>query len=183
MARQFITGDRELEKTLKTLADKAADQIARSAIGAGLTVMKGAIKKAAPVGNTGMLKKSIGSRFERAKKGRPVVAKAGINIGKRKKNRPHKVAIGPHAHLIALGTDDRIRNRIGGKFAYLKNPTPRQRFTGRVTPNGFVKAATLSSTARVAAVMKKRAQKKLDDWAKALARANKRQAARAGHIR
>ena len=120
MARQFITGDVELEKTLAKLADKAADRVARSAIGAGLTVMKGAIKKAAPVGKTGMLKKSIGSRFQRASHGKPVVAKAGVNVGKKKKKEINTKRA-PHAHLVALGTKARTRKRLGGKYASTVN--------------------------------------------------------------
>lgn len=160
MARQFITGDVELEKTLAKLADKAADRVARSAIGAGLTVMKGAIKKAAPVGKTGMLKKSIGSRFQRASHGKPVVAKAGVNVGKKKKKEVNTKRA-PHAHLVALGTKARTRKRLGGKYAYIQDPSPAQLSTGSVTANEFVKFAASSARGRMAAKMKERAAKTL----------------------
>jgi hypothetical protein len=91
--------------------------------------MKGAIKKAAPVGKTGMLKKSIGSRFQRASKGRPVVAKAGVNVGKKKKKEINTKRA-PHAHLVALGTKARTRKRLGGKYAYITRPVTRSTVNG-----------------------------------------------------
>jgi hypothetical protein len=111
MARQIVTGIPELERTLKTLADKAADRVARSAIGGGLTVAAKRIRQAAPKGKTGALKKSIRSRFERQKGSRPTTAKVGINVGKQKKTAAAmaKQIRAPHAHLVALGTKRRRR--------------------------------------------------------------------------
>jgi HK97 gp10 family phage protein len=167
MARIFLTGDKKLEATLKRLADKEADKIAKSALGAGLTVMVSAIRKAAPVGPTGNLKAGIGKRLEKGKRGGAFTAKAGINVGKRTKAVLSRKNFGPHAHLVALGTKARIRKSIGGKFGYITNPTPSQLSTGTMPKNPFVKHAASSSKTAVRAAMRKRAAKAL---AKAVAK-------------
>jgi len=159
MSRQLITGDKELEKLLSKLADKSADRVARSAIGGGLTVLKQAIKKNAPVGKTGALKKSIGSRFTRAKGNRPPSAKAGIGVGKRKKTATGFKA--PHSHLVALGTKRRTRTKLGGKYARVTDPTPEQLTTGTMPENSFLKEAVLAARPKLMAKMKERAAKSL----------------------
>tara|TARA_R110000824_G_scaffold28583_1_gene95884 strand:- start:91 stop:645 length:555 start_codon:yes stop_codon:yes gene_type:complete len=166
MARQFITGDAELERTLSKLSDKGADRVARSALGAGVAVMRSAIKKAAPVGATGTLKKNIGSRLQKAKRGRPVVAKAGVNVGKKKKTAASLEGRGkraPHAHLVALGTKPRARfRRVGGLFN-IPFPTPAQGNTGTMPKNEFVRLAVVQSRNRMLSKMKQRAAKKLKE--------------------
>ena len=107
MARKIITGLPELEKTLKNLADKTADKIARSALRAGVVVVAKAEKAAAPVGKTGQLKASIGSRVGKGRGG-IFQAKAGVNVGKRTKAKQAKGPMAPHAHLAALGTQPRM---------------------------------------------------------------------------
>lgn len=148
MARQWITGDAELERTLAALGDdKAADRVAKSAIGAGLTVLRKAIRAAAPVGPTGNLKASIGRRLERATSRRRSVGKAGINVGKQSSRSKEKVNA-PHSHLVALGTKQRFHK--SGKSV------------GRMTPNPFVRLATVASTAAVSQAMHTRAAKALE---------------------
>jgi HK97 gp10 family phage protein len=142
MARTILTGDKEIENTLTKLADKAADRVARNALGAGLTVVAKAMKQAAPVGKTGAVKASIGKRNEKKKRTGVMEAKAGINVGKKTKQ---KGRFAPHAHLVALGTKPRQRKRIGGRFSYLKNPTPQQLSTGTMPANSFVRMAYESS--------------------------------------
>jgi len=165
MARKVITGDVALEKTLRHLADKSADKVAKAALGGSLTVLKRNIKKAAPVGATGNLKASIGSRFEkgsRQNKGK-VRAIAGINVGKRTK--AEKAAgsrvRGPHAHLVALGTKARFRKTLGGKFSAIKNPTTDQLSTGVMPSNPFVKNAAGQGHAQMLLASQKRAAKAL----------------------
>jgi len=163
MARQIITGDKELERALSRLADKSADRVARSAIGGGLTVLAQGIRKAAPVGKTKSLKKSIGSRFTRAKGKHQPSAKAGINVGKQKKTAEgfKKRVNAPHAHLVGLGTTRRTRTRLGGKFAAIRNPSSRQLSTGTMPSNPFVKQAVLAARPKLMARMKERAAKAL----------------------
>lgn len=161
MARKIITGDKELEATLKHLADKSADAVARSAVGGALAVLKRNIKKAAPVGPTGNLKASVGSRFDKAarKNRNTVTAKAGLNVGKKTKR---KKVNGPHAHLVALGTKPRFRKTLGGKFAGIKNPTNDQLSTGTMPSNAFVRDATGRSVSQMRTASVKRATKALE---------------------
>lgn len=148
MARKWLTGDVELEATLKALGnDKAADRVARSALGAALTATRNAIAKDAPVGPTGNLKRSIGKRFEKGKKTKyRVVSKAGVNVGKNKKDGTNKRA--PHGHLVALGTEDRTHK--SGKSV------------GRMTPNPFVRTAVQASLGAVREKMRTQAAKALE---------------------
>lgn len=159
MARRFIVGDLQLEATLKHLADKSADKIAKSAIGAGLTVLVKAMKKESPVGATTAVKNSIGRRFEKNKRTGVVTAKAGVNVGKRKKNQIGRAA--PHSHLVILGTKARRRKTIGGRFAFIRNPTDAQLSTGSGRSNPFVRRSVSASTTAVAQAMHKKASAKL----------------------
>lgn len=158
MARQYISGIKELEETLKTLSTKGADAVAKAALGGELYVLKRNIKKAAPVGPTGNLAASVHSRFERSRRTGHVTAKAGPNVGKRtQRKRIH----GPHAHLVALGTKPRTRKRIGGKFAYLRHANEGQRSTGTMPRNRFVRDAANRSAAEMHAAAVRRAEKAL----------------------
>lgn len=158
MARVYLTGDKELEATLSRLADKAADRVARSALGAGLTVLVKAMRKAAPVGPTGNLRRSIGRRLESRKRSGRLIAKAGVNVGK---GAVRKGRTAPHSHLVAMGTQRRSRKRLGGQFAGIADPTPQQLSTGTMPANPFIRRATESSRSAVALAMRKRAEKKL----------------------
>lgn len=159
MARKFLTGVKELEATLRHLADKEADRISKAAINAGLTVVAKAEKRAAPVGKTGALKASIGKRLERKKRSGLVVAKAGINVGKQSKKQTTKVRA-PHSHLVGLGTGPRFRKTKDG----------RQVSTGSMPANPFIRVAAASSRGAVLAAMSKNAAKSL---ARAAAKAKK----------
>lgn len=174
MARKIITGDAELEKRLKGLADKSADRVARAALGGALSATAKVMRRAAPVGATGNLKRSIGSRFEKGTKKNKPQAKVGINVGKRtakKKNalseRFGEKMAAPHSHLVGLGTKRRIRTRLGGKFAthakLSKNlAIDQEKLTTGVMPaNQFVKQSYEAARAGVSAAMTKRATKAL----------------------
>lgn len=194
MARSVFTGDRQVEKLLKKLADKAGDRVAKSCISAGTSVLRKEIKKAAPKGPTGNLKKSVGSRIS-GRIGKDYVAKAGINVGKRTAKqtetrtisgqtfefkgvkrlkgkyaaamkRSGKSTIAPHAHLVALGTRRRFRSRLGGKFSYITNPTKSQLRTGKMPANPFVKRATRAAKGAIRAAMIKAAHRGLEREAK-----------------
>lgn len=145
MARQVITGDRQLERALTRLADKSADRVASAAVRGGLGELRKAQRKLAPVGETGALKKSIGSRFEKKRGRSPLVtAKAGINVGKRKSGS----TVAPHSHLVGLGTGER----------FLKSG----KSVGRMPANNFISVATLSSQSKQQAAMSRRAARALE---------------------
>ena len=156
MARRYITGEADLEATLKKLSDRTADKVARSALRAGLTVIARAMRKAAPRGPTGNLRKAIGSRLVRSRKTGVVTAKAGINVGKNRKGRA------PHGHLVALGTKPRTRKRIGGKFAFITSPAPEQLRTGTMPANDFARRSSTSAQASMRMAMKNKAAKVLE---------------------
>lgn len=159
MARSILTGVPEIEATLKALSDKVGDKIARGALRAGISVIAREMRKTAPVGATGQLKRSIGTKVGKSSKG-VFVAKAGINVGKktRKKGR-----FAPHGHLVALGTVKRHREKIGGTYGWIKplNPTPEQLTTGVMPSNPFVKTAYQATRSRAMSVMNKQAAKSL----------------------
>lgn len=160
MARRVITGLPELEKTLKGLRDKTADKIAKAALRAGVTVVARAQRKAAPVGATGAVKKSIGSRVGKGRNG-VYQAKAGVNVGKRTAAKIRKGPLAPHSHLVALGTQQRRRKTIGGRFGYITNPTDQQLSTGKGPANPFIRQAYQSARASARAAMLRQAAKTL----------------------
>lgn len=161
MARMILTGDKALEKTLKKLADKSADRVARSVLGAGLTVINKAQRAAAPVGPTGNLKANIGKRNERNKRKGVFEAKTGVGVGKQKRLRAKGIASAPHGHLVALGTKPRYRKTIGGKFGFIKNPTREQLSTGTMPKNDFIKRSYQSARGAAQSKMKRQAEKAL----------------------
>ena len=161
MARKILTGDKELERTLRKLADKAADRVARNTLGAGVTVINKAQRQAAPVGPTGNAKADIGKRNERNERSGVFEAKTGVGVGKKATKLRKGIVNAPHGHLIALGTKPRTRKTIGGKFSYLKKPTQQQLSTGTMPSNPFIKRAYESSRAAAQSKMKTAATKSL----------------------
>lgn len=139
-----FTGEKELEKILKTMSGRAAERISSAALSGGLTVLRREMRKAAPVGKTGQLKKSIGSRNEKNKRNGIRTAKAGINVGRTRKT----TVRAPHGHLVALGTKER----------FTKSGASR----GRVVANGFIQSATSAAQGQLTAAMVKRAKKTLE---------------------
>lgn len=164
MARLVLTGDKQIEATLKKLSDKGADKIATAAVRAGLNVISAGIRKESPKGETGTLKKSIGSRFEKKTRRTTTTAKAGIGVGKRKRSEKDvkRIIRAPHGHLVALGTAQRTRKTIGGAFRSIVNPTPEQLSTGTMPSDPFVKRGYEKAKAKAAAKMKARAAMALE---------------------
>lgn len=99
MSRKFITGDDQIERSLRYLSDKAGDRVAKSAMGAALNVFRRAIRKAAPV-VTGETRRSIGRRLERHRRTGQVTAKVGVDVAKTRKGHVSKQS--EHAYLVAL---------------------------------------------------------------------------------
>lgn len=169
--QRILTGDKELDAALNELAVRTANKIAKAALRGALTVLTNNIKRAAPLGKTGALRASIGKRFETAKRAGTVTAKAGVNVGKRKKTQDKTHA--PHSHLVALGTALRKRKRIGGKFGWIKKPNDRQLQTGEMPANEFVRLAVAASQSEMKNTARKAAQRALEREANRLAKRKK----------
>jgi len=152
---RILTGDKQLDATLRDMATAGANRVAKSTIRAGLNVMQSEIKKAAK----GRIKDEIGKKFKNIGRTSRLEAKTGVGVGKRKQTDPKKEPIG---HFYAVGTKHRTRKRIGGRFGYLKNPTKRQLSTGQMPARPFVKQAVSSAAPTAAAKMKAAATKALD---------------------
>ena len=105
MARKYVTGDDVIEKALTHLKDRSANSIARSCLGAGLSVLRKSIAAAAPV-ITGETRASIGRRLERSKRSGRVSAKVGIDVGKSKAGESksdHAFLVGLRTHFVRRG--------------------------------------------------------------------------------
>ena len=130
-ARATTTGFRALDRGLKDLDARGVKALQRRAVNAGLRVVARAQKNAAPVGETGLLKRSIGSRFRKFGRGagKVLTGKAGINVataGARAKGR-----YAPHGHLVALGTRPRVTKAGASR--------------GRVGANDFIRGAAAAA--------------------------------------
>lgn len=154
-----IQGSTELNAVLKSLETNGIARVAKSVVGAGATVIRRNIAKMAPVGETGSVKKSIGRRVIKDRVSGLVSAKIGVNVGKRTKLKGRHA---PHAHMVAAGTRPRFRKRIGGRFAFIKNPTTSQLRTESTPANPFVAAGFSAGQAGAVAAMKKQFAKSLE---------------------
>ncbi len=147
----IVTGDRELDKKLATMSDKAQKKVLKPAIAAGLRVEAKAMKAAIPA-NMKDAKKAIGSRFNKSKRNGEEMAKVGAGVGiksakirkdaaKQKTRRTGRPGVGIGARNIQwfiLGTAERstgstrIRSKSGaGKRKLTGNPV---HSTGRMPP-------------------------------------------------
>lgn len=160
-----ITGDKALDRKLARLAGRDSGRARRAAAKAGITEIAKGIRSEVPVGPTKNLKKSIGGRVAKAKGGPQkgvTEAKAGVNVGKKRGKRA------PHAHLVGLGTKERTRRKLGGKFAGVENPTAEQLGTGAMPADDFVRrgfdkasgAAKAKTLGKLAKEIEKAAAKK-----------------------
>jgi hypothetical protein len=136
----IVTGDRELDRRLAHLSDKGAKRAGRAAINAGLTVVAKAIRAAVPPVETpghrkSSITKAVGSRNKKNRTTGVQEAKAGFGVGKKRGR------VAPHAHLLALGTDDRHtgskRDRRRGATGRISTGAERA-FRGRVKPSRVV---------------------------------------------
>lgn len=143
-----VLGIEQLRKKLGTLNAKLQKKITRKAIGKALTEEVKAIRAEAPKGKTGKLRKGIGKKL-RIKNG-VVLAKAGVNVGKKR----DKVA--PHNHLVALGTADRYtgsrsrRTKTGRKSVATGN---KKAYRGKMPSNDFVKRGAARAEGKALSAM------------------------------
>lgn len=177
-----MTGVEELQAKLQDLAYAGASRASSKGIRAGLKVLENAQKAAAPVGKTGALKASIGSRFLKVRKGF-TTAKAGINVGRKRtkvgveaKGRDKKYA--PHSHLVALGTQPRWAGVKYGRVKVGRNKSryapekdtltgKRVRYTGIMPANPFIRNSSQAAEGKAIEAMK---QATLDGIAKEIAK-------------
>lgn len=127
-----------------SLKESGCKRAARSGISAGMTVLVRAIRSAAPVGETGAVKRSIGRRIVKERGSDKITGKVGINVGKKTVARGKHA---PHGHLVALGTGERRRTSGGS--------------TGRMPANRFVSQATKAAHGRAQAAMKTKLRERL----------------------
>lgn len=111
-----ITGDRDLERTLKTLGDKVQKRILRGAVTAGARPIQRAAKTKAAK-ESGLLKKALGTKVKANKNG-TVTVRIGprTNIEgtyKGRKRRPVR-----YAHLVEKGFID-AKGNFHAPQAYL----------------------------------------------------------------
>jgi hypothetical protein len=168
MSTRILTGVTELDNVLRQLQGPAANRIAKAALRAGIRAVAKGIYAAAPLGKTGRLRASIGSRLMTYGRQGMVNAKAGIDVGKTSATRMTYHA--PHGHLVALGTKPRWRKRLGGKFAFMLSPTSKQLRTGEGPPNDFVRRGYAASYPAVLANMHLAAKKQMAKEAAKLAK-------------
>jgi len=118
-----LVGRKLLDAKLALLPHKVRRQAVLKPLRPAGPILKKNVKALAPQGQTGNLKRSIRVRTLR---GQP----PAVSV-----HPTYKIA--PHKHLVHEGTTTRFRTRIGGRFAYVRNPTPAQLSTGRAKPNPF----------------------------------------------
>jgi len=99
-----LTGDKELIRKMQRLAEKTQKRIVQKAMKKGAARVRKAAKRRVPV-ETGLLKKSLGSKVARRKRDKVVVGIIGPRTGF-KKQMPDGSYRNPvrYAHLVELGT-------------------------------------------------------------------------------
>lgn len=159
-----LRGAHELQESLSDFRNNGVGRLARSTLGAGINVIKRAQAKAAPKGKTGETRASIGRNLKASRKAQFITAKSGINVGKKARALQKISAKGSnqHAHLVGGGSKPRYRKRIGGRFSWVRHPSPTQLRTGRMPANQFIVQAFNAARPAAAAAMEKTAAKGLE---------------------
>jgi hypothetical protein len=146
-----VEGLPELKAALDRLGTRGSRTAARKALTAGLKPVVKAIRsntKTMVGKKTGTLQKSVGQRQVNDKKAGIYMAKAGLDVGKKKPKvdalaaffgvkSEKKRTVAHHAHLIALGT--KVRNYKGANRGKLE-PTP-------IVPSAYSQSGSMSLSA------------------------------------
>jgi len=154
MATEVVTGIKEIDRQLSRLSDRAGKRINAAAIRKGQAVILRAIRNEAPRGPTGNLKRAIGHRFRKKRKSGIYEAIIGANVGKRTKSKTtksgkqQKANSAQHAHLVILGTAQRLTKAGASR--------------GVMPSNNFVDRGFASSKAQAASVIKSRLKSGID---------------------
>jgi len=102
-----IEGMDELLRKLSTLDKKSGKRVLRKSTRAASAIFLKAVRKAAPVGPTGNLKKSVGRQYKWNGRASTDVAKTGPQFAKEGEE--------PHGHLVELGTKERTVKNLYGR--------------------------------------------------------------------
>lgn len=161
-----VEGVDALVRNLADLAYAGASRATGKAIRAGLKVIQQAQQAAAPLGETGNLKRAIGSRLVKGTVKGITTAKAGINVGKGRPiargSNERKANQAPHGHLVAEGTRPRYR---GVRYVYRRRKGQRSVFvreeltgkavayTGSMPSNDFISRASRAAAPAATAAM------------------------------
>ena len=164
----FFTGFEPMMKNLQQLeSPKIRDRIIKEGLGSGLNRLRTAIRKEAPKGPTGILRGAIGRQVKKGKQGGVWFAKVGVNVGVKRASARRA----PHGHLVALGTKQRSRRHIGGRFSFLDAAAqkhPLMLSTGKMPENDFVGRGYNKAIGKAMATLEKRIAKKLASEVKKL---------------
>lgn len=113
----MITGQRKLIRNLNAVGDRIAKKVARSAIGAGQTVIAKSIRQEVPP-RYKELRKAVNKKLKKSRKG-GYDAKIGAGVGKQKppkrsgQNSGGVGISGANIHWAVFGTDDRTVKSTG----------------------------------------------------------------------
>lgn len=114
-----LTGDKELDRKLKRLADKSQKKIVRAIDGAMMTVLLRGVRNAVPPKQKSA-KKALGRKLNKKNKKKNITeTKFGFGVGKRTKSktqRGSKPGVGiskENVHWLILGTKNRQRDNGG----------------------------------------------------------------------
>lgn len=160
MQKIDLQGVSALEKELDRIRKRLGPRIGARAITAAMRSLVSGIKKAIPSIQTKghsakRLKSAVGSR--RAKGTRNLqLGKVGFRVGRGGK----KAKAAPHAHLFVLGTQERTRRRIGGRFRRYDRPGHRSTGAARSNPN-IVARGVSGSIGRARQAMRRTATREL----------------------
>jgi HK97 gp10 family phage protein len=97
-----LEGVEQFRRKLDRMDDSLSRSIIKKAVNAGAGVLVKAVRKAAPIGPTGNLKRSVKKRIKKYPSGVVVAVMGGA------------WPIGAHMHLVEEGTDDRYHE--SGKY-------------------------------------------------------------------
>lgn len=152
-----VDGFESMTNRLSVLGSpKIRDRIAKAGLGSALNIVRTGIKREAPK-RTGYLRGGIGRKIKKGKAPGSWFARAGVRVGKVGKVK-NDVRTG---HLVALGTGERTRDKLGGKFSYIKDPSEDQLSTGSMPANYFVKRGYSKTISRAMATLERRVDQKI----------------------
>lgn len=130
----ILEGLQELQLVLMALERKTGKRILTKALRAGATQIVRSIRQSIPPSKDGSsrkeIKRTIGRSVKVNKQDGTVTAKVGVHVGDAKRNEKNW-----WAHLLAMGTQSRVRQQVGGYYA---GAAVRSKSTGRITAEDFV---------------------------------------------
>lgn len=109
-----VEGVRQLSAGLDGAARRGGARVAFAGLKADAAALAAEMTRMAPRGRSGQTAGSVGWRFLRTGEKDTLAAKIGVGVGKKLYNRNGQALyVAPHAHLVALGTGERVRESGG----------------------------------------------------------------------